>query len=281
MRTVRFECLQTVRIARESRNGCAEICQEPNGTRWVRLRIRPHNRQREVLGALDESIPVRLENGALELLLPWYGGIPPREWIHGQTPTLGQRRDVCLSLLEQQVEMGKKLPPCLTALSANVENLVIENTCARLQYLPELRDWGADLEEPQAVCAVAAVISEVLTPESGKRSLRRAPEELQLLCRRQKARDYTSWGQLQRDVAAIPDDFPRMKPVFRAYILRAQNWLSRCGKYILGVLAAVLLAAALLSLASAYLRRRSQSGPAWQGMPQVGDQDLRGEEGGE
>lgn len=280
MRTVRFECLQTVRIARESRNGRAEICREPNGTRWVRLRIRPHSRQREVLSALDESIPVRLEDGALELLLPWYEGISPREWAHEREPTLGQRRDVCLSLLEQQVEMRKRLPPCLTALSANMENLVIDNATARLQYLPELRDWEPDIGEPQAVCAIAAVISEVLAPELGKRSPRRSPEELQLLRRRQKARDYTSWGQLQRDVAAIPDDFPRMRPVFRAYILRAQNWLSRCGKYILGILAAVLLAAALLSLASAYLQRRNQSGPAWRGMPQVGDQDLRGEEGG-
>lgn len=280
MPTAPFECLQTVRLEHESRNGRAEICQQPNGTRWVRLCIGPHDRQREVLSALDESIPVRLEGGALELLLPWYGGVSLREWVHERTPTLGQRRDACLSLLEQQVEMRKKLPPCFTVLSASTVNLTVEHTSVHLQYLPELKNWKPDLQEPQAVCAIAAVIGEVLAPGSGKWSLRRAPEELQLLHRRQKERDYTSWSQLQRDVAAIPDDPPHIKPIFHAYVQRAQDRLSRYGKYILRILAAILLTAALLSLASAYLRQRDQSGPAWQGMPRVGDQDLRNEEGG-
>lgn len=280
MQTARFECLRTVRLACESRNGRTEICREPDGTHWVRLSVRPQDRQREVLGALDESIPVRLENGVLELLLPCYEGIPLREWVHEREPTLGQRRDVCLSLLEQQVEARKKLPPSLIVLSAHAENLMIENTSMRLQYLPELRNWEPDMGEPQAVCAIAAVIDNVLTPKLGQWSFKQIPEELQLLRRRQKERDYTNWGQLQRDVAAIPDDFPRIKPVFRSYLLRARNWLSRYGTYILRVLAAALLAAALLSLLSAYLRWKDQSGPAWQGMPQVGDQDLRSEEGG-
>lgn len=281
MQTARFECLQTVRIECENRNGCAEVCQAPDGMRWVKLRIRPHGLQHEVLRVLDESIPVRLENGVLELLLPWYGGVSLREWIHECTPTLGQRRDACLSLLEQQVELRKKLPPCLTALCAHTGNLSIENTSAHLQYFPELKDWVPDIKERHAVCEIAAVICEVLTPKAGRWSLKQAPEELQLLYRRQKSRDYTSWSQLQRDVAAIPDDLPRMKPVFRPYILRVQGWLSRYGKYILRILAAILLTAALLSLLSAYFRHRDQSGPAWQGMPQVGDQDLRNKEGGE
>lgn len=280
MHPVRFDRLQTVRLEGESRNGCAEICQEPDGTRRVKLRIRSDACQREVLNALDERIPVRLENGALELLLPWYEGIPLRQWLYERAPTLGQRRDVCLSLLEQLVETRNKLPPCFTALSADTKNLAISNTSAHLQYLPELRKWEPGIGEPQAVRAAAAVIREVLTPELGKWPLRRLPEELQLLRRRQKEQDYTSWGQLQRDVAAIPDDLPRVRPVLLSCILRAQSRLSRYGKYILRVLAAALLAAALLSLLSASLRRRNPSGPAWQGMPQVGDQDLRNGEGG-
>lgn len=274
MRPVRFDRLQTVRLEGESRNGCAEICQEPDGTRRVKLRISSDACQREVLNALDEHIPVRLESGALELLLPWYEGIPLRQWLYERAPTLGQRRDICLSLLEQQVEMRNKLPPCLTALSANIENLAIDNASARLQYLPELRKWEPGTGEPQAVCAAAAVIRDVLTPELGKWPLRRLPEELQLLRRRQKEGDYASWGQLQRDVAAIPDDLPRVRPVLLSYILRAQNRLSRCGRYILRILAAVLFTAALLSLLSVSLRRKNQSGPVWQGMAQVGDQDL-------
>ena len=280
MQTAHFECLQTVRLECESRNGCTEICRGADGTRWVRLSIRPQDWQREVLGVLDESIPIRLENGVLELLLHCYEGIPLREWVHEREPTLGQRRDACLSLLEQQVEAQTKLPPSLTVLSAHAENLVIENTSMRLQYLPELRNWGPDIGEPQAVCAIAAVIDKVLTPKSGQWSFKQIPEELQLLRRRQKEQDYTNWGQLQRDVAAIPDDFPRTKPVFRSYILRARNWLSRYGSYILRLLAAALLAAALLSLRSVYLQWKDQSGPVWQGMPQIGDQDMRSEEGG-
>lgn len=281
MQPVRFDRLRTVRLESESQNGCAEICQEPNGTRWVKLRVRSGACQREVLNALDERVPVRLENGALELLLPWHEGVPLGQWLYERTPTLGQRRDICLSLLEQQVEARKKLPPCLTALSADTEHLAIDNTSARLQYLPDLRKWEPGIGEPQAVCAAAAVISTVLTSELEPWPLRRLPEELQLLHRRQKERDYTSWDQLQRDVAAIPDDLPRLRPVLRAYILRAQNRLSRYGRYLLRILAAALLTTALLSLLSVYLQRKNQSGPAWQGMPQVGDQDLRNGEGGE
>lgn len=281
MRTAAFDRLQTVRLARESQNGRAEACREPDGTRWVKLCVKSKACQREVLGTLDERIPARLENGVLELLLPWYGGIPLRQWLYERTPTLGQRRDACLSLLEQQVEMKRKLPPCFTALSANTENLTVENMSARLQYFPELGAWEPDIGEPEAVCAVAAVISDVLTPKSGRWPFRQLPEELRLLHRRQKERDYTSWGQLQRDVAAIPDDLPRIRPVLRSCMLRVQNRLSRYGKYVLRILAAALLSAALLSLASAYRQHKSGKEAVWQGMPLVGGQDLRSGEGGE
>lgn len=280
MQRVRFDQLHTVRLERESRNGCAELCREPDGTRWIKLRITSPAIQREILNTLDESIPVRIENGDLELLLPWQEGVSLRQWLFERTPTLGQRRDACLSLLEQQVELRGKLPPCFTALFANIENLALEGIIAHLQYLPELRNWEPDIGEPQAICAVAAVICELLTLNLEKWPFGQMPAELQLLYRRQRGHDYTDWGQLQRDVAAIPDELPRIKPVLRAYILRIQTWLSRYGIYILRILAAALLAAALLSLLSVSLQRRNQSGPVWQGMPQVGDQDLRNEEGG-
>ncbi len=221
---------------------------------------------------------MRLEDGILELLLPWHDGISLRQWLYERSPTLGQRRDTCLSLLEQLIV--EKLPPCLTVLAAHSENLVRENTRMFLQYLPNLKDWEPGMEEAEAVCAAASVIYEVLAPEPGRWFRGRLPEELQLLDRRQRERDYTSWGQLQRDVAAIPDEFPGIRPVFRSWLSRIQGWLSRYGTYILRTLAAVLLALALLSLASAYRRRQSERGPAWEGMPQVGNQDLRGREGG-
>lgn len=281
MRMAPFDRLQTIRLARESQTGRGELCREPDGTYRVKLCINSEACQREILDALDPRIPVRLENGALELLLPWYEGISLRQWLYERTPSLGQRRDVCLSLLEQQVEMKRKLPPCFTALSANTENLAIDNTYAHLQYLPDLRDWEPGIGEREAVCAVAAVICEVLTPQSGKGLFRQLPEELRLLRRRQKGRDYASWGQLQRDVAAIPDDLPRIRSVLRSCLLRVHRRLSRYGSHILRILAAVLLIAALLSLVSAYRQRNGGKNAIWPGMPQVGDQDLRSKEGGE
>lgn len=279
MGRARFDRLHTVRLARESRNGCAEVCREPDGTLWVRLCIRSAPFQREILDRLEESIPVRLENGALELLLPWHEGISLRQWLYEQKPTLAQRRDACLSLLEQQVE--GKLPPCLTALSANTENLMVAGRSMSLQYLPELRQWEPDMEEAQAVCAVAAVICEVLSEKTAPWQDKRIPEELLLLALRQEGQDYTSWGQLQRDVAAIPDAPPRGSSALYRHTRRAGGWLRRYGKYILRALAALLLAAALLSLVSACRRyAREKNEIVWQGMPQVGDQDLRNGEGG-
>lgn len=280
MGQVPFDRLHTVRLAHESRTGCVEICREPDGTLWVRLCIRSAACQRELLRGLDESVPVRLESGVLEALLPWREGISLRQWLYEQKPTLAQRRDACLSLLEQQVE--GKLPPCLTALSANAENLMVTGRSMSLQYLPELRQWEPGMEEAQAVCAVAAVICEVLSEKAVSWQDKRIPEELLLLNIRQKEQDYTSWSQLQRDVAAIPDAPPRRSSVLYRHIRRAGGWLRRYGKYILRVLTALLLTAALLSLISAYRRyAREKNEIVWQGMPQVGDQDLRNGEGGE
>jgi len=274
MRRTYFDSLRTIRLEHESRTGHVETCRGPDGTRWVKLSVSSPACQRELLELLDENTPARLEGGVLELLLPWRDGISLRQWRYERSPTLGQRRDACLSLLEQQIE--EKPPPCLTALAAYPENLVIEHTTMSLQCLPKLRDWEPGMGEAQAVRAAASVIREVLAPEPGRRSRRRLPEELRLLERRQA--DYASWGQLQRDVAAVPDEPPRggWTPCVR----RVRGWFSRYGTYILRALAAVLLAAALLSLAAAYRRWRSEEEPVWQGMPQVGDQDLRGGEGG-
>ena len=280
MGRVPFDRLHTVRLTHESRTGCTEICREPDGTRWIRLCIRSAACQRELLSGLDESVPVRLESGVLEVLLPCREGISLRQWLYEQKPDLAQRRDACLSLLEQQVE--GKLPPCLTALSANAENLMVTGRSMSLQYLPELRQWEPDMEEAQAVCAVAAVICEVLSEKTAPWQDKRIPEELLLLNIRQKEQDYTSWGQLQRDVTAIPDTPPRRSSVLHRHIQRIRSWLRRYGKYILRALAALLAAAALLSLTSACLRHaREKNEIVWQGMPQVGDQDLRNGEGGE
>lgn len=274
----RFNQLYTVRLEHESRNGCAALCQEPDGTRWTKLSLIHPTCQREFLDVLDENVPVRLEGGVLEVLLPWQEGLSLSQWLQEQTPTLGQRRDACLALLEQQLELRGKLPPCVTALSACSENLVWKEGGLSLQYLPDLRNWCSGMTQAQAICGVASVIWEAIAPASGwDDSL---PEELKLLYLRQREREYTSWGQLQRDVAQIPDGLPQLASIWRPRIQRLKEQLCRYGKYILAALAAVLLTAAIFSLAAAFRQSRKDTGPIWPGMPQVGDQDLRGEEGG-
>ncbi|MCI9391239.1 MAG: hypothetical protein HFF65_02420 [Oscillospiraceae bacterium] len=275
-----FDRLHTVRLVHESRIGCTEVCRAPDGTRWVRLQVYSTDCQREILNGLDESIPVRLENNVLEMLLPFHEGISLREWIFEQKPALGQRRDVCLSLLEQQIE--NKLPPCIIALSANPENLVIAGNSMFLQSLPELRRWELGMTGPRAVCALAGTIYGVLSEKTELRRGERTPEELFLIDLRQKEENYTGWDQLQRDVAAIPDAPPRINLVPYRHIRRIRGWLHRYGRYILRALAALLFTVALLSLFSAYRRYvQNENQSTWQGMPLVGDQNLRNEEGGE
>ena len=281
MKRAYFDRLRTVRLERESENGHTEICRGPEGTYWIKVCVKSPACQRELLDALDDSVPVRLEHGALELLLPWHEGVSLRQWLYERRPALGQRRDACLSLLEQQVDMRRKLPPCLTALAADPENLTVENSAMFLQYLPELRHWKPGMGETEAVRGLASVIREVLTPEPSRWPLRQLPEELLLFYRRQEEHDYANWGQLQRDVAAIPDDLPRVQPPWSSYMRRFQGRLRRYWTWLLRILAALLLAAALVSLVSAYRQWRSEDKTVWPDMSQIGDQDLRDGEGGE
>ena len=280
MRQVPFDRLHTVRLVHESRIGCAEVCRAPDGTRWIRLRIYPTDCQREILSGLDESIPVRLESHVLEMLLPFHEGLSLREWLFEQKPALGQRRDACLSLLEQQIE--RRLPPCITVLSANTENLTVAGGSIFLQSLPDFRQWKPGMTEPQAICAAAGVIYAALSEKAELRYGERMPEELLLINLRQKEENYTGWDQLQRDVSAIPDAPPRINLVPYRHIRRIRGWLRRYGRYILRALAALLFTAALLSLFSAYRRYvQNENQSTWQGMPLVGDQNLRNKEGGE
>lgn len=276
MDRTRFDSLHTLCLERESQNGCAELCREPDGTRWTKLRLVSPACQREFLASLDQSDPVRLEHGVLELLLPWRDGLSLGQWLHEQNPTLGQRRDACLTLLEQQLEIRGKLPPCLTALASRPENLTVSSGGIFLQYLPDLQNWEPGMTEAQAVRALAEVIHTVLV--SGADWARRGggPAEVRLLL----LRDYTNWGQLQRDLTAVPDEPRRAGSLLRARARRVRDGLRRFAPYILRVLAVLLLAAALLSLVMAYRQWSNKQQEVWPGMPLVGNQDLRNEEDG-
>lgn len=280
MRRALFDSLRTLCLERESKNGCAELCREPDGTRWTKLRLIVPACQRECLSMLEQSVPVRLENGALELLLPWREGLSLRQWLYDQTPTLGQRRDACLSLLEQQLTLRGRLPPCLTVLAAEPGNLVNDGTGLFLQYIPDFRGWEPGMTQAQAVCALAEVIYEVLVAEADWARRGQIPAEVRLLRLRSSGQSYADWGQLQRDLAAIPDNPPRAGSILRTRARRARDSLRRFGPFLLRVLVSLLFAAALLSLTMAYRQRSGEPRSIWPGMPQVGDQDLRSGEGG-
>ncbi len=281
MRRALFDSLHTLRLERESKNGCVELCRAPDGTRWTKLRLTAPACQRECLAVLGKNLPVRLENGVLELLLPWREGLSLRQWLYEQNPTLEQRRDACLTLLEQQLELRGRLPFCLTVLAAAPENLVNNGTGLLLQYIPNLQGWEPGMTEAQAVRALAGVIYEVLVTEADWAHRGRIPAEVRLLRFRQSEQCCIDWGQLQRDLTAIPDHPPRVSSILRARAQRAWDSLCRMWPLLLRVLAALLFAAALLSLAMAYRRQGGKEPGAWPGMPQVGDQDLRnGEDGG-
>lgn len=137
------------------------------------------------------------------------------------------------------------------------------------------------MTQAQAVCALAGVMYEVLVTEADWARRGQIPAEVRLLRLRQSGQCCADWGQLQRDLTAIPDHPPRMSSILRAWAQRVWNSLCRMWPLFLRALAALLFVAALLSLAMAYRRQAGEEPSAWPGMPQVGDQDLRNGEGGE
>lgn len=274
MPQIHFNCLHTVRLEHEGGLGSVDLCREPDGTGWIRLRLTNPLCQREFLEVLDPTVPVRLEHGVLELLLPWQEGTAVNAWLYSCSPTLGQRRDACLALLQQLLENRGRLPPCLTVLSAKPENLSVGQDGIFLQYLPALRDWQPGMTEAQAVCAAAAAIGQVLAPEPN----RPVPDAVQLLLRRQAQLDYSGWDQLQRDLASVPDEPSGAATAWRTGAQRIFRRLHRFEKLFLYGMAGLLLVAALLSLLSAYRQQRRAAQLAWPGMYLAGNQDLRNAE---
>lgn len=268
-----FDGLRVLRVEWESENGRAELCLARDSARWVRLRAAPPACQRELLAALGERAPARLEGGALELLLPWREGVPLGQWLYERCPGLGGRREACLSLLADLLDSG--WPPCLTVLSAREENLCFGGQGACLRPLPELARWEPGITERQAVCAAAGLACAVMVRGAGRLQRRFFPAELRALYRRTQERGYVSWGQLQRDVAAIPDRLPTPKEALQAAAKRAGGRLRRWGRRAAPLLTALLAAAALLSLACALREWRESRRPApWPGIFQIGDQRL-------
>ena len=272
MQRARFEAMAVLRREWETDLGRSELCRAADGTLQVRLCLYGDACQREYLTALGADLPARLERDGLELLLPCRDGVPLKQWLYEHKPTLAQRRDACLSLLTRLLEDG--MPPCLVAPSALTENLLFTDGGAALQYLPDLSLWRKGLTQAEAVRSVAGLVREVLTRGVNGWQQRCFPEELTLLCLRAEGEDYLDWGQLQRDVAALPDDLPHLGAYAQTAIRRLKGLARRWAMPAACALAALLLAAALLSMAGAYRQWRSERQQAWPGMTPVGEQEL-------
>lgn len=276
MHRARFEDLSVLRREWECRTGCSEICAAQNGGRHIRIRLHTGKIQQIFLEELGAHWPARLEDGALELLLPDCSGVSLRQWLLERAPSLGARRDACLALLSQLIE--EQMPPCLLVPSAVEENLMLTEQGARLRYLPDLSQWQKDLAQAQSVCAVALLVRRILTEQTGSWQKRCFPEELQLLCIRAEQADYLDWSQLQSDLAALPEELPQLGAIGQRVAQRVRLLVRRFSKPILGLLAAALLLLAVLSLASAVGGWRNEQRSVWPGMTPVGDQELNQEQ---
>lgn len=265
--------LRLLRRERESKQGCSDVCQGPDGSLWIRLQVYDPACQRACAARTraDSAMALRMEGETLELLYPFRDGASLREWLLEARPGLGGRREACLSLLAGLV--GDRAAADVTALSATAENLRFSRGGAWLLYLPDWSRWQGGLRTAQAVRAAAEVCLDILT--GGLDPLRAGlfPPELTLIQRRQGS--YTGWDQLCRDLTALPEEFPsleragkRAAQAFRRGT-RRYWWPAACAA------AAALVLAAALSVSIFFWNRHDERQNLFQGMTPIGTQELR------
>ncbi len=264
-----FEGLRVLRREHAARAGDSDICRGQDGLDYVCLRVRNDACRRDCLkGGLPAR--ARLEGGVLELLYPSESGESLREWLFTQDPGLGQRRDMCLSLLAQCME--DRPPPCVLALSARTENLRFTEQGGRLLYLPDWGAWREGIAQADAVAAVARLCREILTRGNPQLPVRSGklgsvlPVELRLVLLRTQEDDYESWGRLQRDLAALPDAPPTPEQAGREALRGMWNRTRRFQKPLFCALTVAALVLALLSLGAEGMRRRDEQTELWPGM---------------
>lgn len=273
MNRAQFDGLSVIQRKWENRTGCADICRNEDGTAYVRVRFNSSVCQKEILTALDPDIPARLEDDRAEILLPYRDGMSLDEWLFERTPSFEQRKDACLSLLSQMI--GDKLPACLLVPCVMPENVLVSGSGVFLQYVPNLANWEHGKTLPQAVCAVAGLFREILSRGIGRWPDSYLPEEWRLLCLRTNDKHYIDWGQLQRDISALPDKLPALEEAGHILLGKIKKLVSRYFKPVICVILAFLLVVSLLSLASAYRTWRNERQSTWSGVTFIGDQKLR------
>ena len=266
-----FDDLRVLRREYEGKSGCSEVCRDSSGQFYIRLQIRSRRCQKEYLTSKPPA-PVRLDRGILEVLLPYQDGGLMGPWL-AQEPSLAQRRNACLFLLAQCLDL--QVAPSVTMLSARLENLRFTDQSAWLQLLPDWNDWRSDNEPGSEVAAIAALCRHILTDGYSPLQIHQFPRELQLFCARQECGGYQTWSQLQHDLAAIPDYLLPLAASYRSRLRRNVGCVKRWIKPAACIAVIILAVMALFSLWGAYQHQRSQNRePTWPGMVSVGDQQL-------
>lgn len=270
-----FDNLRVIRREHESRTGCADICEGPDGSMCIRLRLNTPECQRKYLEQAGSAGPIRIEQGVLEVLYPCQDGATFQSWLYERKPGLGQRRDACLSVAAQCIQDG--IPPCILEASADAGNLRFREDGASLQYLPDWMRWTAKSTQASAVRAVARLFQQILTEDISFWQQKWMPDELKMICIRARQEDYLDWSQLQRDVAALPENYPSIRAVIENAVRRIKAVLYRFAEPAACAVVALLLIAALLSLANVLREWKFERENTWPGMDTVGDQELRRE----
>lgn len=266
-----FDHLRVIRKECESKIGDSDVCGSPDGQLHIRLQIKDSRCQKEYLSN-QSVVPVRLNQGILEVLLPYQEGSLLGPWLE-QKPNLAQRRDACLSLIAQCLDLQSA--PCVLALSAQLKNLRFIEKSACLQLLPNWSEWYPNAHPGNDVAAVAMICRHILTDGYSMLQTHQYPYELQLFCIRQRWDDYQTWGQLQQDLSAIPDCLLPLTNSYQVWAKRFMTWVKQWIKPATCLVVALLVVAALISLWNVYQNWKNQNNESsWSGMVSVGDQKL-------
>ena len=248
--------------------GRAELCRDGADNQWTRLVFHNPTWQRQAL-TCPGTLPMRTEGTGLAVLLPSCCGPSLEQWLERYSPTLEERREKAIALVEQVLEDG--VPFWAVALSARPENLCITGTGAALHYLGNPR-LQADPSLAGAVCGVARLCRDLMTKDLPRTPRQHNPPELELLCRRAEE-GYQTWDQLYEDLKALPTELtPAQTP--KQLLNRLLSGLKRWAGPALRVAAVVLAIAAVLSLAIAWRAWIQARDRAWPGMTPLGTEQL-------
>ena len=271
-----LEKLSVLRQFWRDSNGCVECCQNDDGEKQIRVSIDQPDLQRSTLLQIEKGAPAHMIGQRLDLFFPWQEGQGLDEWLFYQRPSLGQRREMCFSLMEQM--LTQHFPADLTSLAARPENLRFEEDRAVLLILPKLGDWTHEMGETAVVQRTAKLMAESLNRNLLYQMDEIFPPELQLLLMRSESGEYRDWDQLYADLFRIPEQFslrPRLTSILNRK-LKMERFIPLAQR----IIAAVLAILALTCVAFAVVRwQKQQTDQKEHGFSVIGQEILQEEDG--